>query len=79
MAESGLIMLDIRNVSKRFGSLVAAERFHAAVEPGELRAIIGPTAPANHRSQHDHWVFPAHGRSIMFDGQDVTQFPAYRR
>ena len=35
-------MLDVRNLTKRFGSLVAVENVSLRVEPGELRAIIGP-------------------------------------
>ena len=35
-------ILDIRNVTKRFGSLVAVREVSLAVARGELRAIIGP-------------------------------------
>ncbi len=35
-------MLDIRGVTKKFGSLVAVDGVSMQVAPGELRAIIGP-------------------------------------
>ena len=35
-------VLDIRNVSKRFGSLIAVRDVSLTVHKGELRAIIGP-------------------------------------
>jgi branched-chain amino acid transport system ATP-binding protein len=35
-------MLEVRNVSKHFGSLRAVDQVSLAVAPGELRAIIGP-------------------------------------
>ena len=35
-------LLQVDNVSKRFGSLVAVDGVSLAIEPGELRAIIGP-------------------------------------
>ena len=35
-------LLQVKNVSKHFGSLVAVNNISMTVEPGELRAIIGP-------------------------------------
>jgi ATPase subunit of ABC transporter with duplicated ATPase domains len=35
-------MLEVRNVTKRFGNLVAVRDVSMSVKPGELRAIIGP-------------------------------------
>ena len=35
-------LLEVRNASKSFGSLVAVDRVSLRVEQGELRAIIGP-------------------------------------
>ena len=35
-------LLQVDNVSKHFGSLVAVDDISMTVEPGELRAIIGP-------------------------------------
>ena len=37
-----MTMLDIRNVTKKFGSLVAVSDVSMQVAAGELRAIIGP-------------------------------------
>jgi branched-chain amino acid transport system ATP-binding protein len=37
-----MIMLDIRDVTKKFGSLVAVSEVSMQVAAGELRAIIGP-------------------------------------
>ncbi len=35
-------MLEVKGVSKHFGSLRAVENVSLLVAPGELRAIIGP-------------------------------------
>ena len=35
-------LLEVENVTKRFGSLVAVSDVSMTVEPGELRAMIGP-------------------------------------
>ena len=35
--------LEVRNATKQFGSLVAVSNVSMVVQPGELRAVIGPT------------------------------------
>lgn len=35
-------LLEVRNASKTFGSLVAVRQVSLSVQPGEMRAIIGP-------------------------------------
>ena len=39
-------LLEVENVTRHFGSLVAVDGVSMTVEAGELRAVIGPTAPA---------------------------------
>jgi len=73
-------MLDVRNVSKKFGSLVAVRDVSMLVEPGELRAIIGPNGAG--KTTFFNMIsgnFAPTTGSIVFDGTDVTQLPAYRR
>ena len=40
--ERAVSLLEVENVSRRFGSLVAVDAVSMTVEPGELRAVIGP-------------------------------------
>jgi len=73
-------MLEIRNVSKMFGRLVAVQDVSLFVEPGELRAIIGPNGAG--KTTFFNMIsgfFPPTSGSIVFDGKDVTQLPPYRR
>ena len=35
-------LLSVEHVSRRFGSLIAVNNVSLSVEPGELRAVIGP-------------------------------------
>ena len=37
-----MTLLQVKNLSKSFGSLVAVDDVSMTVEPGELRAVIGP-------------------------------------
>jgi branched-chain amino acid transport system ATP-binding protein len=73
-------MLEVRNVSKNFGSLAAVQNVSLAVAPGELRAIIGPNGAGKTTffNMISGFFAPSTG-AIVFDGQDVTRLPAHRR
>jgi branched-chain amino acid transport system ATP-binding protein len=73
-------ILDIRNVTKRFGSLVAVRDVSLAVAPGELRAIIGPNGAG--KTTFFNLIsgfFPPTTGTIVFDGRDITRVPAHKR
>jgi branched-chain amino acid transport system ATP-binding protein len=73
-------LLDIRNVTKRFGSLVAVRDVSIAVEQGELRAVIGPNGAG--KTTFFNLIsgfFPPTAGTISFDGRDVTRLPAHKR
>jgi branched-chain amino acid transport system ATP-binding protein len=73
-------VLDIKNVTKRFGSLVAVRDVSLAVPQGQLRAIIGPNGAGKTTFFNliSGFFAPTSG-SIAFDGRDVTALPAYER
>jgi branched-chain amino acid transport system ATP-binding protein len=73
-------LLQVRNVSKHFGSLVAVNDISMTVEPGELRAIIGPNGAGKTTFFNliTGFFTPTAG-SIIFDGQDVTHLLPARR
>jgi len=73
-------MLEVRNVTKRFGNLVAVRDVSMSVKPGELRAIIGPNGAGKTTffNMISGYFAPTTG-SILFDGKDVTQTPAHQR
>jgi branched-chain amino acid transport system ATP-binding protein len=73
-------LLEVRSVSKHFGSLVAVDNVSLYVEPGELRAIIGPNGAG--KTTFFNMIsgyFPPTTGSIAFDGNDVTRIPAAAR
>ncbi|HUN50148.1 MAG TPA: ABC transporter ATP-binding protein [Candidatus Sulfotelmatobacter sp.] len=73
-------MLEVRRVTKKFGSLVAVQDVSLAVAAGELRAIIGPNGAG--KTTFFNMIsgfFPPTEGAIIFDGQDVTRLPAHRR
>ncbi|MDE2166616.1 MAG: ABC transporter ATP-binding protein [Alphaproteobacteria bacterium] len=73
-------LLQVENVSKRFGDLVAVDGVSMTVETGELRAVIGPNGAGKTTFFNliSGFLTPSSGR-IIFDGEDVTKLlPAWR-
>ena len=73
-------ILEIENLSKRFGGFTAVDRVSLHLEPGERLALIGPngsgkTTLINCMSG----VLAADDGRVVFKGADVTRLPAYRR
>lgn len=73
-------LLEIRDVTKSFGSLIAVSGVSLNVAPGELRAVIGPNGAG--KTTFFNLIsgfFPPSAGQIAFDGKDVTRLSAYRR
>jgi len=73
-------MLEVANVSKRFGSLVALQDISLQVEPGELRAIIGPNGAGKTTLFNliSGFYRPTAGK-VVFDGRDITTMAVHER
>ncbi len=73
-------LLEVRNVSKSFGSLVAVRDASLAVEPGELRAVIGPNGAGKTTFFNlISGLFAPSAGAIVFDGRDITKLVPHRR
>ena len=75
-----MIVLEVKNVSKSFGSLIAVRDVSLSVGAGELRAVIGPNGAGKTTffNMISGFLRPTVG-TIHFDGRDVTGVPAHRR
>jgi branched-chain amino acid transport system ATP-binding protein len=73
-------LLQVENVTKRFGNLVAVNGVSMTVEPGELRAVIGPNGAGKTTFFNliSGFAMPTAGR-IVFDGEDVTKLTPNQR
>jgi branched-chain amino acid transport system ATP-binding protein len=73
-------VLEVRGVSKRFGSLQAVRDVSLTVKKGELRAIIGPNGAGKTTFFNliSGSFLPLTG-TITFDGCDITALPAHKR
>ena len=73
-------LLQVENVSKHFGSLIAVNGVSMNVESGELRAIIGPNGAG--KTTFFNLIsgfFPPTSGSIIFDGRDITRLSTHER
>ncbi len=73
-------LLEIRNLTKRFGGVLASNGISFEVPAGELHAIIGPNGAGKSTliGQLAGEVRPDGGQ-IFFNGRDITRVPAWRR
>jgi branched-chain amino acid transport system ATP-binding protein len=72
--------LEVKNVSKRFGNLLAVNNVSLAVPKGELHAIIGPNGAG--KTTFFNLIsgfFPPTAGTIWFDGRNITRLSAHRR
>src|SRR5262245_41159505 len=75
-----MMSLEAKNVSKRFGSLMAVNNVSLAVPKGELHAIIGPNGAG--KTTFFNMIsgfFPPTAGTIWFDGRNITRVSAHRR
>jgi branched-chain amino acid transport system ATP-binding protein len=73
-------VLELENVSKHFGGLVATDSVTLAVRPGEVHALIGPNgAGKTTLVAQIAGDLASDGGTIRFDGADVTRAPQHER
>ena len=73
-------LLEVENVARHFGSLVAVGGVSMNVAAGELRAVIGPNGAGKTTFFNlvSGFLPPSSGR-IVFNGEDVTRLTQERR
>jgi branched-chain amino acid transport system ATP-binding protein len=73
-------LLEVLNVTKRFGGLVALKNVSLKIERGERVAIVGPNGSGKTTLFNViNGVYkPDEGR-VLFEGVDITVLPAYKR
>jgi branched-chain amino acid transport system ATP-binding protein len=73
-------MLQIRDLTKRFGGVLASDGISLEVPVGELHAVIGPNGAGKSTliGQLAGEISPEKGQ-ILFNGRDITRLPTHRR
>jgi len=74
------IMLDVKGLTKSYGGLTATDNVSLQIYENEVNAIIGPNGAGKTTliSQLTGEVAPDKGQ-VIFDGQDITALPPYKR
>ncbi len=74
-----MTLLEIRGLTKRFGSLAAVDNLTLEVPSGERRALIGPNGAGKTTLFHivSGRLRPDSG-NIRFRGSDITQLPPHK-
>lgn len=73
-------LLQIENIARHFGSLVAVDGVSMTVNPGELRAVIGPNGAG--KTTFFNLIsgfFPPTSGRILFEGRDITALASHER
>jgi branched-chain amino acid transport system ATP-binding protein len=75
-----MALLELQDVTKRFGGLVAVHGVSLDIEEGQLVGIVGPNGSGKTTLFNviSGVYFPEEGR-VIFAGKDITRLPPYRR
>jgi spermidine/putrescine ABC transporter ATP-binding subunit len=73
-------MIEFRDVSKRYGTLVANDHLSLTIRRGELMTLLGPSGCGKTTALRclTGYIRPDEGR-IFLDGKDVTDTPTHQR
>lgn len=79
LPQAGELILEAREVSKRFGGLVANDRMNLSVHAGEILALIGPNGAGKSTlfNQISGVDIPTEG-DVLFMGQRINGIPSRR-
>jgi branched-chain amino acid transport system ATP-binding protein len=73
------MLLEVRNLTKRFGGLIAVDDVSFDVPAGHIKAIIGPNGAG--KSTLFHLIsgfYPATGGTLTFDGTAIAHLPMHQ-
>ena len=74
-----MTLLEVRDVTKKFGELVANDRVSFTVEAGTIVGLIGPNGAGKTTLFNCiSGLYPISGGQIFFNGTEITGLPSYR-
>jgi branched-chain amino acid transport system ATP-binding protein len=66
-------LLEVQNISKRFGGLVAVHDFSLTIDKGEIVALIGPNGAGKTTAFNViAGYYKSDGGRVLFDGREIT-------
>ena len=75
-----MVEIELRNLTKLFGDVVAADHVNLTIRDGEFFTLLGPSGCGKTTTMRliAGLEFPTEGR-VLFDGRDVTGLPSFER
>ncbi|MCB2173212.1 ABC transporter ATP-binding protein, partial [archaeon] len=75
-----MVEIELRNLTKRFGEVTAADNINLTINDGEFFTLLGPSGCGKTTTMRmiAGLEFPTEGQ-VFFDDNDVTQLPSYER
>ena len=75
-----MVEIELKNLTKRFGDVIAADAINLTIKDGEFFTLLGPSGCGKTTTMRiiAGLEFPTEGQ-VFFDGEDVTQLPSYER
>ena len=75
-----MALLELENVTKRFGGLIAVNQVSLKIDSGEFVGIVGPNGSGKTTLFNviSGVFFPEEG-TVRFDGSDITRLPPFKR
>ena len=74
-----MALLEVQDVTKKFGELVANDRVSFTVEAGAIVGLIGPNGAGKTTLFNCvSGLYPVTSGKIFFDGREITGLPSHR-
>ncbi len=72
------MLLEVKNISKKFGGVVAIDDFSVSLDKGQIHGIIGPNGAGKTTIFNViTGVYPADSGKVFLDGKDITDLPQH--
>ena len=79
MSTTDSVILDVQNVTKRFGGLLALDTVSFSIKAGEIFGLIGPNGAGKTTLFNAvNGVYPPNEGQVTFRGEDITGLPPYK-